>query len=942
MDIIGGNLMTRTEERKKTRQTLQDIESQYHLLQSLFESTNIFIHILDKNGRILFTNPIAINRLGYTEDELLKQNYVDFLTPSSQKQFSEQFVNLLEEKSTRQQLEIIGNDKSVITLESYSFAIQNEQGEVTALVFFQNVITEHKRIEEALRDAKGKYQMLVEKLHEGVLLEDADGFITFVNPRMSEILEYDEEELVGWHFSTIVPAEELDNVQKEAEKRSQGQISNFETALTANDGSTIPVIISSTPLFTDTAEFLGVLSVVTDITARKRVLETLKASEEQYRTTIDSMNDAIHVIDSDLRIILTNIAFKEQQKNRRLDPDVIGKTVFEAFPFSPDKVFEEYLQVYDREKTLITEQSFKVSDKEHIFDVRMIPIPDSSGEIHRVVTVARDITESRQAEQRLRESEQKFRLLAEASLVGITIAQENQHKYVNDALAQIVGYSREEMLTWTTSEVPMPIYPDDLPFVKEQWKKKESGEEEGVIPRHQFRIVTKTNDLKWVEVFSHIIQFDGKPALLAAYIDITEQKRVEEELQYQLRVSHSLSEISARFVSFMSLDEAINITLKDIGELLFSDRSFIFLYEDNYRKISNKYEWCTLKEHSVKHKLMDLSNDVLERWFYYFQRGESISIQDVSLLSSEKENERNFLEKLKIRSLIAYPLFLGKRISGFLGIVDIQKPRNWIEEDVRILRICAEIIGGAMVRERAEAANLRLVHELRQANEALKDFAFVVSHDLRAPLRGIAYLTDWIAQDYGDKFDNEGKERIDLLLARVKWMNALIDGILQYSQVGRVYEKKTNIDLEKLISEVIELLNPPAHKFAIIFESKLPILYCEKTRISQIFQNLIDNAIKFMDKPHGEIRVSCIDKDDFWELIVADNGPGIEEGDFKKVFQIFQKAASQNKAESTGIGLALIKKIIEQEGGRIWVESIIGKGSKFHFTIPKRDKGLKD
>ncbi|MFX1513138.1 MAG: PAS domain S-box protein [Promethearchaeota archaeon] len=934
--------MEQTRRHNALRKTLQ----KQTIFQSLFESSNVIIHILDKNGTIQEANPTAFSKSGYSEEEIIGRGFTDILSPSSQKLFVEQFSFLLEEGFNRQELELVSKDKKIITVDCSAFVVHNEQGEITAIIYFQNPTQiDETRVVEVIEEVKEKYQMLVEKLHDGVLLEDTEGFITFINPRVTEILGYTEDELVGWHISTIIPTEEVENFEKERAKVSQGESTSYESSLMNKDGSLVPVILSATPLFTDKGDFQGVLSVVKDITARKRILDTLKISEEQYRTTIDSMNDMIHVIDGDLRIILTNSAFREHRDRLGLEPNVIGRTVFEVFPFSPERVFEEYLQVFDTEVPLITEQSSIMGDKEYISEVRKIPIFDvkeGEREVSRIITIVRDITERKQAERILRESERKFRLLAEASLVGITIAQETQHKYVNDALAQIVGYSREEMLTWTTSEIFKPIHPDDLPFVKEQWQKKETGEKDGVVPRHQFRIVTKTNDLKWVEVFSHTIRYDGKPALLAAYVDITEQKRIEEELQYQLKVSRVLSGISARFVAFTSYKEAINATLEDIGELIHADRSYIFTYNNDFTAISDIHEWCASGVVSVLEKLDNLPLDIFPGLSYHLKGRDSISIQDVIRLPLEVQKEREILVKLKIRSMIAFPIFLGSEVAGFLAIVDTQKPRNWLEEDLRVLRICSEIIGGVLSRKRAEEANLQLLQELRQANEALKDFAFVVSHDLRAPLRGIAYLTDWLVQDYANKLDKEGKDRIDLLLTRVKWMNALIDGILQYSQVGRIHEEKTKVDLNKLITEVIELLNPPKHRFSIIRETELPVLYCEKTRMSQIFQNLIDNAIKFMDKPHGEIRISCVDKGKFWEFKIADNGRGIEEENLDKIFQIFYRPISQDRVPSSGIGLSLVKKIIEQEKGEIWAESKVKQGSVFYFTVPKVTENSKE
>ncbi len=236
-------------------------------------------------------------------------------------------------------------------------------------------------------------------------------------------------------------------------------------------------------------------------------------------------------------------------------------------------------------------------------------------------------------------------------------------------------------------------------------------------------------------------------------------------------------------------------------------------------------------------------------------------------------------------------------------------------------------------RERAEAALRQTSHELEDANRELKEFAYVVSHDLKAPLRGVSQLAGWLSTDYEDVLDAEGKESLELLVGRVKRMHNLIDGILEYSRVGRVREKLTRVNLNQLVPQVIEFVAPPPH-IKVTIADPLPIIECESTRIHEVFQNLLDNAIKYMDKPKGEIRITCVNTDSHWRFGVSDNGPGIDERHFGKIFQIFQTLSPRDQVESTGIGLTLVKKIVELHGGKIWVESQVGAGSTFYFTMP--------
>lgn len=237
-------------------------------------------------------------------------------------------------------------------------------------------------------------------------------------------------------------------------------------------------------------------------------------------------------------------------------------------------------------------------------------------------------------------------------------------------------------------------------------------------------------------------------------------------------------------------------------------------------------------------------------------------------------------------------------------------------------------------RQQSQERMAELLKEVNSANKELNDFAYVVSHDLKAPLRGISSLSDWLLTDYGDKFDDEGKELVNMLINRVRKMYSLIDGILQYSRVGSIKEEQQQINLNDVVTDVVDMLAPPEN-VQIEIKNILPTVYCETTRIKQIFQNLLSNSIKFMDKPQGQIIIDCTEDNSYWQLSIADNGPGIEEKYFHRIFQIFQKLSNDEGSDSTGIGLSLVKKIVEIYGGKVWVESKVGEGSTFFFTLKK-------
>ena len=248
-----------------------------------------------------------------------------------------------------------------------------------------------------------------------------------------------------------------------------------------------------------------------------------------------------------------------------------------------------------------------------------------------------------------------------------------------------------------------------------------------------------------------------------------------------------------------------------------------------------------------------------------------------------------------------------------------------------------ELVALREAEEELENTNRDLataVGELQRTNKELQEFAHIVAHDLKAPLRAIGTLADWISTDYGDKFDEQGKEKVRLLVGKAGQMSALVDDILQYSRLGQDDHNKQPIELNAILSEIITGIAPPEN-IEIAVENNLPTIMCEETQVFQIFQNLLSNAVKYMDKPEGRIEVGYAEENNFWIFSVSDNGPGIDEKYFEKIFKMFQTLSPREGVDSTGIGLSIVRKITELNGGSAWVESEVGKGSTFFFTLQK-------
>lgn len=247
----------------------------------------------------------------------------------------------------------------------------------------------------------------------------------------------------------------------------------------------------------------------------------------------------------------------------------------------------------------------------------------------------------------------------------------------------------------------------------------------------------------------------------------------------------------------------------------------------------------------------------------------------------------------------------------------------------------------ALKMEQLEDMVKKRTDELELINKDLRDFASIVSHDLKAPLRGIKSLATWILDDAGDKLSEEVTEQMHLLLDRVELMHQLIDGVLKYSRAGHTEEEPAPLDLNEFIPEAIDMLDAPDN-ITITVQDNMPVINCQETQFMQLFQNLLSNAIKYMDKPEGRINVGCVEENGFWKFSIADNGPGIEERHFERIFKMFQSLSVTEDFRGTGVGLTVAKKIVELHGGNIWVESKVGEGSTFFFTIPRQDTGAEN
>lgn len=267
-----------------------------------------------------------------------------------------------------------------------------------------------------------------------------------------------------------------------------------------------------------------------------------------------------------------------------------------------------------------------------------------------------------------------------------------------------------------------------------------------------------------------------------------------------------------------------------------------------------------------------------------------------------------------------------------LKMLNVRLVDQSTRQDMLNLRLKNEIAQ----RQEIEKTQGRTLRELEEANRELNDFAYIISHDLKAPFRAVGSLTNWLISDYASELSEEGRELLHLLHGRADRLNGLIDALLNYTRVSRVNESLQPLNLDSLILDIVKGIKQP-EEMEILLDSPLPTILFDSKRAEQIFSVLIHNAVQFMDKPVGVIRVGLeSETSEWWQFRVSDNGPGIEEKYFEKIFGIFQTLQARDELETAGMGLALARKIVGKFGGRIWLTSKINKGCDFFFTLPKQ------
>ena len=407
--------------------------------------------------------------------------------------------------------------------------------------------------------------------------------------------------------------------------------------------------------------------------------------------------------------------------------------------------------------------------------------------------------------------------------------------------------------------------------------------------------------------------------ILGVSNDITQLKEVEQKLR---QAQHYLEDqVEERTKELKSANISLRINEKKFRELFDKANDMITLVE--------------LNDNGTYGRFMEVNNIASQKLGYTKKELLDMTLYDITApecLADVQKNNEELKNKMHARFEVVYLTKDGKRIY-------IENNDHLFE--MRGRKVVLAIARDISLRKEMEIEMNELIKELERSNEDLQSFAYITSHDLQEPLRTIASFTQLLERRYKGKFDKDADEFMDFIVDATTRMRKMIQDLLEYSRVttqGKEFKEVNSKDiLEQVLSSLKIIIDE--NKAEITYDS-LPIIFADEAQIGRVFQNLISNAIKYKkpDTP-PKIHISSVQDNENKEYIfsISDNGIGIEEQYFDRIFNIFQRLHTREEHEGTGIGLSVVKRIVERHGGRIWLESEQGKGSTFYFTIPIKE-----
>ncbi len=733
---------------------------------------------------------------------------------------------------------------------------------------------ERKKEQDAAMEREQSWQTTLGSIGDAVIATDSKGEITFMNNVA--------EKLTGWTLNEASkkPLKKIFHIVNEQTRKEsanpvtrvlqEGQTVGLanHTVLITKDGNEVPIDDSGAPIKHKDGKISGVVLVFRDITERK------KAEKDLFNLAKFPSENPFAV----LRISGEGTVMYANSESLRL-PKPISVQVGQI-------VRPIWLKYVTEALTSNHRLNFEENAGDRWFEFKVAPIL-SEGYVN---IYGSDITERKKAEQALRESELKFRTVANYLFDWeYWLAPDGSMIFVSNSCEKITGYKAEEFIE-NPPLVSSIIHPEDKHLFDSHFKLTKNDKTHEI----DFRIITRNREVKWL---AHTCQpvFDDKGNGLGRRVsnrDITERKKAEEAARKS--EAASVAAKYARSLIESSLDPLVTI--------------------------------------SAEGKITDVNQATEEATGY--SREQLVGSDFSDYFTEPEKAKQGYQEVFKTGFVKDYPLAI-RHTSG--KITDVLY-------NATLYRNEAGVIQGVFAAARDVTERIAMENELRQAleklrqsNAELEQFAYVASHDLQEPLRMVASYVQLLERRYKGKLDPEADEFIAYAVDGANRMRGLIDDLLTYSRVGRLGKPFEPTNLETTFDIVLKNLQASIKEYkATVTHDKLPVVNADGTQLVQLFQNLIGNAIKFHGEEPPRVHVSAKDKGSEIQFGISDNGIGIDPQYFDRLFKIFQRLHTREEYPGSGIGLAVCKKIVERHGGRIWIESQLGKGSTIHFTLSKR------
>jgi signal transduction histidine kinase len=423
-------------------------------------------------------------------------------------------------------------------------------------------------------------------------------------------------------------------------------------------------------------------------------------------------------------------------------------------------------------------------------------------------------------------------------------------------------------------------------------------------------------------------------------------REVDEQQQATQRRARIAAETLAKTISSAVISNDISAMARSV-EVINPDKEILFcrILDSNDREIFPKYRQARPESLvTVKVPVQDGSNTVgvVELGMGLASVSEAVMhavFMDLALgtLAVLAAIGASFLASAPVRDSL-------KDLLGFVKRVDAGESRGEkLQSDLAEVDDVGKLLNDLVKRvEEAQVKLARSQKQLKATQKEMDEYTYVISHDLKEPLRGIEAFSKFLVEDYRDKLDEDGRHHVDVIRNSALRMQRLINDLLKFSRLGQQKNPFAPVGLNAMLMHVrVNLQYALDAKKVDLRVDKLPTVMCDATAMTEVFHNLISNAVKYNDKPRPVVEVGCEERADphtgqsEYVIHVRDNGMGIQQEYFEKIFQIFQRL--QRDDEGTGIGLTIVKRVVEWHGGRIWVESEVGNGTTFYFTLPKRE-----